>query len=89
MNNEINIKHPWPTAIASNRPDSDHANCKKHNFYGTNIVECQENKDCEWAMHFGNSRFCKHPAALQQMVGRFASALPNGGGMQGSHQPNP
>ncbi len=40
-------------------------NCRVCRFFGTDVVECHEKKDCDWVVHFGYSRFCKHPSALQ------------------------
>jgi len=64
MESEIITNHQENSVITSSRPECDYVNCRTHNLYGTNVVECHEQKECQWVMHFGYSRFCKHETAL-------------------------
>ena len=38
-------------------------------FVGTDLVRClMEATQCQWAMPFGNERFCKHPSAKNSLI---------------------
>lgn len=51
---------------ATHTIDSDCKNCRMSMAGDTHLVEClMEEMTCQWGMHFGDARFCNHPAARQ------------------------
>lgn len=52
--------------VSTNPRDPECRRCCTHKICGTNVVECMENKDCDWLMRFGHGRFCMSPSVLQK-----------------------
>ena len=46
------------SVMSPDKLDDGERNCRIHKFFGTDVVQCLEQSDCEWAMHFGQGRFC-------------------------------
>ena len=51
--------------LAANSPKLECENCRIVKFFGTEVVECLEKLDCQWAIVLGYGHFCKHPSSLQ------------------------
>ena len=49
----------------TNKPKLECINCRVVKFFGTEVVECLEKLDCQWAIILGYGHFCKHPSSLQ------------------------
>lgn len=58
--------------VSTNYQDDECKDCRIRKFCGNDVVECLEKKDCDWIMHFGYGRFCKHPSALQYTNSRLS-----------------
>lgn len=52
------------SSIPEDEAESDLKNCQMRKIACSELIECVT-KDawCKWALPFGNSRFCNHPAA--------------------------
>jgi len=50
----------------NNHLERDCRNCRTIMVGDTGLVKClMETTQCQWAILFGNGRFCKHPSAKQ------------------------
>jgi len=60
------IRNPMTSQLNSAAEEIDFQNCQKSKFVGTNLVKClMEHTTCQWAMAFGNERFCNHLSAKE------------------------
>jgi hypothetical protein len=59
--------------ITANQQEDDCKDCRTRKFCWTDLVECLEKSDCNWAINFGCIRFCKHSSALQCTHSRLPS----------------
>ena len=53
------------SVISTNHQDDGRKNCRTQKFFGTDVVQCLEKSDCEWAMYFGQGRFCMSAYAMR------------------------
>jgi hypothetical protein len=48
------------------------SNCRVVKFFGTEVLECIEKLDCEWAKILGYGRFCVHPSSLRHSSSKLS-----------------
>ena len=51
--------------LKENQIEDECKNCRSRSYCGTDLLECLENSDCSWVVHFGYARFCKRPYAAK------------------------
>lgn len=55
-----------PQQPDDNRTEDNAPNCQARIFADTGLLEClTKTIGCQWALNFGNMRFCKHPSKEQ------------------------
>ena len=51
------------------RQQQEWPGCRVRMINDTDLAEClMEVMRCQWAVHFGDERFCKHPSANQYAI---------------------